>query len=127
MSKLVLYKKPYDSIAEILPCCIGLEKKVQGTVRSCRIQSGIAFVELFDSSSSAVLQLISEEPGIVSCLDGKISNGASLYVRGTVRQHEKKTECVELLINEILHVGPVHDPKRCILNSFTNLINSTII
>ena len=121
MSNLILYKKPYDSIAEILPCCIGLEKKVQGTVRSCRIQSGIAFVELFDGSTSAVLQLISEDAGIVSCLDGKISNGASLYVKGTVRQHEKKAECVELLINEILHVGPVHDPKRCILNSFTNL------
>lgn len=118
---LILYKTPYDAIKDICVGCVGLVKKVQGTVRTCRIQSGIAFVELFDSSSSATLQLVSEDPELVWQLDGKLSNGASLYVEGTVRPHEKKTNSVELRIDTILHVGTVFDPKHCILNTFSTL------
>lgn len=119
----ILYKNLYDYISDIGFRCVGEEKRVQGTVRSFRVQSGIVFVELFDSSTSAVLQLISEDASIVRQLDGSISNGASLFVKGVVRQHEKRAEQVELIITEILHVGSVYDPKRCILNSFTTLKN----
>jgi asparaginyl-tRNA synthetase len=119
----ILFKKKYDSIMDIGTSCVGEEKRVQGTVRSFRVQSGIIFVELFDSSSSAVLQLISEDKSIVLQLDGSISNGASLFVKGTVRPHEKRHGQVELIITEILHIGSVYDPKRCILNSFTTLKN----
>ena len=81
----ILYKNLYDYISDIGFRCVGEEKRVQGTVRSFRVQSGIVFVELFDSSTSAVLQLISEDASIVRQLDGSISNGASLFVKGVVR------------------------------------------
>jgi len=115
------YKRSYTPITEIDVKSVGLQKIVQGTVRSCRIQSGIAFVELIDGSSSSVLQLVCEKADICLKLDGKLSNGASLMVKGTVVAHEKKVDCVELHIEEVYFIGEVFDPKHCILNTYATL------
>lgn len=113
---MVSYKQQHTDIRNIgLKSSVdGLVVCVRGCVRDIRIQASCAFIKLFDGSSSNCIQLI-----VDSNLFSKITNvtnGASLSASGIIKKHPKKEE-VEIQVFDIDYVGPIDDPKNCILGA----------
>jgi asparaginyl-tRNA synthetase len=116
MADLVTYNQKYIDIKKIDTSLIGQTILINGWARTTRIQSTIAFVEVYDGSTSKTIQLISEDPILIDQLK-QISVGSAISLSGTVNQHPQKLEQVEVIISSINYVGKIQDPLTYILNA----------
>ena len=113
---LVTHKQKHTDISQITPALLNQTITVNGWTRNIRLQAGLAFVEVFDGSTSKTVQLISEDSTIISELK-LLSVGSALSVTGLVTQHPTKAELVEIKILTILYASKIHDPLTYILNA----------
>lgn len=119
MSKLTTYQQKYTDINKINSTYLDQTITVNGFVRNKRIQSNLAFVEVFDGSTSKAIQITTENNEFVEKLD-TLSVGSSISVVGTVVLVPNATldnPKVELRLVLIKYIGLVHDPIKYILNA----------
>ena len=113
---LVKYKQKHIDICDLFVSMAGSTVLVNGWLRNIRAQAAVAFLEVFDGSTSKTIQLITEDPVIIDKVKG-LSVGSSLSVSGLVVLHPIKSDIVELKILEIYYMGLVHNPLTYILNA----------
>jgi len=116
MSQLVTHKQKHTDISQISTSLLNQTITVNGWTRNIRLQANLAFVEVFDGSTSKTVQLLSEDPSIISELK-PLSVGSALSVTGLVTQHPTKADLVEIKILAILYASKIHDPLTYILNA----------
>jgi len=108
------YIQKHTNISDVSIQHLDSELLINGWIRNTRIQSSLAFVEIYDGSTSKSIQAISED----SVMNDKIktlSIGSSISIKALVVKHPK--EGVELKIKEILYIGKINDPVSYILNA----------
>ena len=113
---LVVYKQKHMDIKEIDQSLVGQDLLVCGWVRNLRFQSTMAFVEVYDGSTSKPLQMISEDPLIHDQLR-PLSVGSAISVVGRVVAHPTKNYEVELRIETVEFASKVADPLHYPLNA----------
>jgi len=113
---LKTYNQKYTDISKISTKLISNTITVNGWVRTTRIQSTVAFIELHDGSTSKTIQLITENLELIEKLK-VLTVGSSLSISGEVVKHPVKDELVEIKILEILYIGKIEDPITYILNA----------
>jgi asparaginyl-tRNA synthetase len=116
MTSLIKYKQHYIDINKIDISLLNETIVVNGWVRNKRIQANLAFVEMFDGSTSKTIQVTTENKEFIEKLN-TLSIGSSLSVLGTVVLIPNSTNCVELRLYSIEHIGLIHDPLTYILNA----------
>lgn len=116
MANLVTYNQKHTDIKKIDTSLVGQTIHINGWARTTRIQSTIAFIEVYDGSTSKTIQLISEDPKLIEQLK-LISVGSAISLSGTVNQHPQKLEQVEVIISSLNYVGKIQDPLTYILNA----------
>ena len=122
--ELVTYKQKHTNVSDINVSLLDKEITVNGWLRNTRIQAAMAFLELFDGSTSKTIQLITEDLSHLEQL-GTLYVGTSLSVKGVVvRQPQKKdaaaaatNDLVEVKLTEILYIGRISEPLTYILNA----------
>lgn len=117
MQNLVTYKQKHIDIKDIHTKS-NLHKTllINGWARTVRIQATIAFIELYDGSTSHTIQVITEDPTLIEQLKS-ISVGSSISITGTVIPHPQKEDRVEVLLTQIHYIGKINDPMTYILNA----------
>lgn len=117
---MAVYKPSYTSIKEFNESLIDTEHTVCGWVRNTRFLPKVAFVTVFDGSSSRTLQCISENPEHVVQLK-TLTTGAAVSFRGTLAKPPSGTsaEQFEFRILDIKHVGLIADPVSYLLSAKT--------
>jgi asparaginyl-tRNA synthetase len=108
------YIQKHTNISDVSIQHLDTQLLINGWIRNTRIQSSLAFVEIYDGSTSKSIQAISED----SVMNDKIKSlsiGSSISMRTLVVKHPK--EGVELKIKEILYIGKINDPVSYILNA----------
>jgi len=113
---MVSYKQSHIDIKNLSPALLDTEVKVNGWVRNTRIQASLAFIEVYDGSTSKTTQLITEDPAHFDQLNS-LSVGSAISVLGKVTQHPTKADQVEIRILEILYASKIHDPLHNPLNA----------
>lgn len=113
---LINHTQRHTDISDINPSLLNQSVLVNGWVRNIRLQANLAFVEVFDGSSSKTIQLISEDPQIIDTVK-PLSVGSALSVSGLVTQHPTKNDQVEVQIQAINYASKIHDPLTYILNA----------
>ena len=116
MEQLVTYKQKYTDVKHITTSIIQSQVTVNGWIRNSRIQAALAFVEVFDGSTSKTLQLITEDPAIIEQLK-PLCVGSAISATGVVTQHPTKQDQVEVQIQAINYASKIHDPMTYILNA----------
>lgn len=116
MSSKVVYKQAHIDIKDISPKLLKQQIKINGWVRNARIQASLAFVEVYDGSTSKTIQLISEDSSHFEELN-TLSIGSAISVTGTVTQHPTKSDQVEIRIDKIHYTSKIHDPFHNPLNA----------
>lgn len=114
--QLVSYKQNYTDIKDITTNILQSHVTVNGWIRNSRIQAALAFVEVYDGSTSKTIQLITEDPAIIEQLK-QLSVGSAISVKGVVTQHPTKQDQVEVQIQTINYASKIHDPMTYILNA----------
>jgi len=112
----VKYQQSYIDINKIDVTILGQKILVNGWVRNKRIQANLAFVEVFDGSTSKTIQVTTEDKDFIEKLR-TISIGSSISVMGTVVLMPNSTDKVELQLSSIEYIGIIHDPITYILNA----------
>ena len=113
---LVKYQQSYVDIKDINIVLLDEIIVVNGWVRNKRIQSNLAFVEVFDGSTSKTIQITTENKEFIEKLN-TLSIGSSLSVIGKVVLIPNSTDRVELQLVSIEYLGLIHDPFTYILNA----------
>ena len=113
-TNLVKYRQPYIDIKDINDNSLNDTIVVNGWVRNKRIQANLAFVEMFDGSTSKTIQVVTESEKFINELN-KLSIGSSLSVIGVVVMSPNNN--VELKLSSIIYMGLVEDPVSYILNA----------
>ena len=108
------YIQKHTNISDISIAQIETEILVNGWIRNTRIQSNLAFVEVYDGSTSKSIQAISEDSKMNELIK-PLAIGSSISLKGLVVKHPK--EGVELKLKEILYIGKINDPVTYILNA----------
>jgi asparaginyl-tRNA synthetase len=116
MSELVKYQQQYIDIKDINIVLLDEIIVVNGWVRNKRIQANLAFVEVFDGSTSKTIQVTTENKEFIEKLNN-LSIGSSLSVIGKVVLIPNQTDKVELNLISIEYMGLVNDPLTYILNA----------
>jgi asparaginyl-tRNA synthetase len=112
----VKYTQSYTSICDISGGKIGQTLVIGGWVRTCRIQTAIGFIEVFDGSSAKTLQCVTDVPELLTTLK-PLCVGAAVLLEGTLVESPVRGQAFELRILSIKHVGPIADPSTYLLNS----------
>ena len=113
---LIKYHQSYVDIKNIDLSLLDETILVNGWVRNKRIQANLAFVEVFDGSTSKTIQVITEDKTFIEKLN-TLSIGSSISLMGTVVFTPNSTDKVELQLSSIEYIGIVHDPVTYILNA----------
>jgi asparaginyl-tRNA synthetase len=108
------YIQRHTNISDISIAQIETEVLVNGWIRNTRIQSNLAFIEVYDGSTSKSIQAISEDSDLTEKIK-PLAIGSSISLKGLVVKHPK--EGVELKLKEILYIGKINDPVTYILNA----------
>jgi asparaginyl-tRNA synthetase len=116
MTSLIKYQQSYIDIKNINTSLLDETIVVNGWVRNKRIQANLAFIEMFDGSTSKTIQVTTENKEFIEKLN-TLSIGSSLSVLGTVVLIPNSTDRVELRLYSIEHIGLIHDPLTYILNA----------
>jgi asparaginyl-tRNA synthetase len=116
MQTLVSYKQQHVDIKDINTSLLNTTILINGWARTVRLQATIAFIELYDGSTSKTIQIITEDLSLIEELKA-VSVGSSVSVSGTVTQHPQKIDRVEILLNTIHYIGKIQDPLTYILNA----------
>ncbi len=116
MAANIFYKQSYTSIKDLHESLIGTEHTICGWVRTCRLQTAIAFLEIYDGSSAKTLQCITEDPQLIATLK-PISTGAAIKLYGTLVKSPAAQQLYELHIKRIDHIGPIAEPMSYILSA----------
>jgi asparaginyl-tRNA synthetase len=116
MSSKVVHKQTHIDIKDISPKLLSQQIKINGWVRNARIQASLAFIEVYDGSTSKTIQLISEDSSHFEELN-TLSIGSAISITGTVTQHPTKSDMVEIRINLIHYTSKIHDPFHNPLNA----------
>jgi asparaginyl-tRNA synthetase len=116
MTTLIKYKQTYIDINKIDTSKLNETILVNGWVRNKRIQANLAFVEVFDGSTSKTIQVTTENKEFIEKLN-TLSIGSSLSITGTVVLIPNSVDRVELRIESIKYMGLIHDPLTYILNA----------
>jgi len=111
---LVTYQQKYTDIKKIDATLLDQTILVNGWVRNKRIQANLAFVEVFDGSTSKTIQVVTESDAHINELN-KLSIGSSISIRGEVVMSPNKN--IELKLTTIEYIGLVQDPVSYILNA----------
>ena len=114
--ELIKYQQKYTDINKINIDLLDKTILVNGWVRNKRIQANLAFVEMFDGSTSKTIQITTEEKEFIEKLN-TLSIGSSLSVIGTVSLIPNQESKVELKLVSIEYMGLVQDPVSYILNA----------
>ena len=114
--ELIKYQQKYTDINKINIDLLDKRILVNGWVRNKRIQANLAFVEMFDGSTSKTIQITTEEKEFIEKLNS-LSIGSSLSVIGTVSLIPNQESKVELKLISIEYMGLVQDPVSYILNA----------
>jgi asparaginyl-tRNA synthetase len=114
----IIYKPSYTSISEFNESLIDTEHTVCGWVRNTRFFASVAFVTVFDGSSSRTLQCISEDTAHVTQLK-TLSAGAAVSFYGKLAKPPAGTsnEQFEFRISNIKHIGLIADPVTYLLSA----------
>jgi asparaginyl-tRNA synthetase len=116
MDSLIKYKQSYVDIKDINIVLLDEQIVVNGWVRNKRIQSNLAFVEIFDGSTSKTIQITTENKIFIDKLS-ILSIGSSISVIGKVVLIPNSTDRLELQLISIEYMGLVEDPLTYILNA----------
>jgi len=108
------YIQRHTNISDISLELLDSEILVNGWIRNTRIQSNLAFVEIYDGSTSKSIQAISEDSDLTEKIR-PLAIGSSISLKGLVVKHPK--EGVELKLREVLYIGKISDPVTYILNA----------
>ena len=108
------YIQRHTNISDISVELLDSEILVNGWIRNTRIQSNLAFVEIYDGSTSKSIQAISEDCDLTEKIK-PLAIGSSISLKGLVVKHPK--EGVELKLLEVLYIGKISDPVTYILNA----------
>ncbi len=114
--ELIKYQQKDTDINKINIDLLDKTILVNGWVRNKRIQANLAFVEMFDGSTSKTIQITTEEKEFIEKLN-TLSIGSSLSVIGTVSLIPNQESKVELKLDSIEYMGLVQDPVSYILNA----------
>jgi asparaginyl-tRNA synthetase len=112
---LVKYQQQYIDINKIDTTLLNETIVVNGWVRNKRIQANLAFVEVFDGSTSKTIQVTTENKEFIEQLN-TLSIGSSISVVGLVVLTPDESK-VELRLESIEYMGLVEDPLTYILNA----------
>lgn len=112
---LVKYQQQYIDINKINKNFLDQSIVVNGWVRNKRIQANLAFVEVFDGSTSKTIQITTENKEFIEQLN-TLSIGSSISVIGLVVLTPDESK-VELRLESIEYIGLVNDPLTYILNA----------
>lgn len=118
---MITYTQKHTNISDINIDLLGETILINGWVRNFRFQTSINFIEVYDGSTAKTIQMITEDPAIVSVLK-QISVGSSISVYGVVvrqpfQDKPEKADLVEVRIEEIAYLGKIADPMNYILNA----------
>ena len=116
MTSLIKYQQKYTDIKNITLSLLDQIILVNGWVRNKRIQSNLAFVEIFDGSTSKTIQITSEIKELIEKLN-TLSIGSSISITGTVVLIPNSSNKLELKLESIEYMGLVNDPLTYILNA----------
>ena len=108
------YIQKHTNISDISISQLDSEVLVNGWIRNTRIQSNLAFIEIYDGSTSKSIQAIYEDAKLNELIK-PLSIGSSISIKAIVVKHPK--EGVELKLKEILYIGKINDPVTYILNA----------
>jgi len=120
---LITHKQKHTDIKEISTHLLNTTITVNGWTRNIRTQAALAFVEVFDGSTSKTAQLVTEDQSIIDQIK-HLSVGSALSVTGVVSQHPTKADQVEIKIVQILYASKIHDPLTYILNAKKTSLDS---
>jgi asparaginyl-tRNA synthetase len=112
----VVYKQAYTSIKDINESLLDSEHTICGWVRTCRLQTAIAFIEVYDGSSAKTLQCITEDQELIAMLKS-VSTGAAINLCGTLVKSPSPQQPVELRIKTVNHLGAIAEPMSYILSA----------
>jgi asparaginyl-tRNA synthetase len=115
MTNLVKYHQQYIDINKINKSFLDQLIVVNGWVRNKRIQANLAFIEVFDGSTSKTIQITTDNSEYIEQLN-KLSIGSSISVVGLVVLTPDESK-VELRLESIEYMGLVDDPLTYILNA----------
>jgi len=113
-TNLITYRQPYVDIKDINIVLLNETIQVNGWVRNKRIQASLAFVEVFDGSTSKTIQVVTEEEKYINELN-KLSIGSSISIIASVVM--SPSDNIELKLVSIEYMGLVEDPVSYILNA----------
>ena len=113
---LVKYNQQYIDIKNINLTLLNETILVNGWIRNKRIQSSLAFIEIFDGSTAKTIQVITENKEFVDKLN-TLSIGSSISIKGIVQLIPTKIDQVEIQLCSIEYMGCVEDPVTYILNA----------
>jgi asparaginyl-tRNA synthetase len=113
-TNLVKYKQSYVDIKDINSNLLNQTIIVNGWIRNKRIQASLAFIEVFDGSTSKTIQVITENKEFITEFN-KLSIGSSISIIGDVVL--SPTNNIELKLINIKYMGLIHDPLTYILNA----------
>jgi asparaginyl-tRNA synthetase len=102
------------NISDISISQLDSEILVNGWIRNTRNQSNLAFIEIYDGSTSKSIQAISEDAKLNELIK-PLSIGSSISIKAIVVKHPK--EGIELKLMEIVYIGKINDPITYILNA----------
>ena len=119
----VKYKQKHVDISSIGLSLAGTNVLVNGWIRNTRVQAAVAFVELFDGTTSKTIQLITEEKAFIDIISG-LSVGTALSVSGVVVLHPIKSDIVEIRIVAFHYVGSIKYPLTYLLNAKKTSLDS---
>jgi asparaginyl-tRNA synthetase len=115
-TNLVKYQQQYIDINKINLTLLNETIQVNGWVRNKRIQANLAFLEVFDGSTSKTIQVTTENKEYIEKLN-TLSIGSSISILGVVLLIPNKIDQVELRLESIEYMGLVEDPVSYILNA----------
>ncbi|XP_051146836.1 asparagine--tRNA ligase, chloroplastic/mitochondrial [Andrographis paniculata] len=86
---------------------LGENLVVQGWVRTLRVQSSVTFIEVNDGSCLSNMQCVMsfDAQGYDQVENGVISNGASIWIQGTIVASQGMKQKIELKVEKLVMVG----------------------
>jgi asparaginyl-tRNA synthetase len=114
--QLIKYNQKYIDINKIDVTLLNETILVNGWVRNKRIQANLAFIEVFDGSTSKTIQVTTENKDFIDQLN-TLSIGSSLSILGTVVLIPNQESKVELKLFSIEYMGLIVNPLTYILNA----------
>jgi len=114
MTTLVKYQQQYMDISKINTTLLDQTIIINGWIRNKRIQANLAFIEMFDGSTSKTIQVITEDKEFIEKLS-TLSIGSSISVIGNVVISPNSN--LELKLVDIEYIGTINNPLTYILNA----------